>query len=208
MPPDAAPPTGFGGALGPPTRPALLLVDFAMAYFAPDSPLYAGVEAVAEATIPLLAAARNAGLPILHTRVDYANPTDGGLFRRKIPALDCFITGSPLAEPHPALAPAPGEPVISKHYPSAFFRTPLDESLKALKVDGLIIVGLTTSGCIRATAVDALCYGFAPQIVAECVGDRTTAVHEANLFDLCAKTADVVGVAGKIASIVSEYCPT
>jgi maleamate amidohydrolase len=190
---------GFGNALGFGSRPALLLIDWCRAYLEHDSPLYAGVEAVLEATLPLVAAARHARIPIVFTRVDYETPADGGLFRRKIAALSCFEHGNPLADFPAELPPAPGDIVITKHYPSAFFGTPLAATLAGLRVDCLLISGLSTSGCVRASAVDALCHGFAPLVVSDCVGDRSREVHEANLFDLAAKTADLVSSADAIA---------
>lgn len=192
---------GFGGRLGIGNRPALILVDFAMAYFAAGSPLHAGVESVATATATVLATARAAGLPILHTRVEYRTPLEGGLFRRKIAALSCFETGNPLADFHPALTPWAGETVFTKQFPSAFFGTPLAGLLTAAGIDTLVITGLSTSGCIRATATDALSHGFAPIILRDCVGDRLAQVHEANLFDLGAKTADIMTAAEALEAV-------
>ncbi len=189
---------GFGGALGFGERPALILIDMAMAYFVPESPLYAGVESVLDACIPLAAAARRAGIPVIFTRVEYAHPSDGGMFRRKIAALACFEAGNPLADFPSVLQPAPGDLVLTKQYPSSFFGTSLAATLVAQRVDTLLIAGLSTSGCVRATAVDALCHGFIPLVVEDCVGDRSPEVHAANLFDLKAKTADLVTSAAVI----------
>ena len=183
---------GFGLTLGFGTRPALVIIDMAMAYFVPSSPLYAGVETTLAPTIALAAAARAAAIPVIFTRVEYVHPAEGGLFRRKIAALACFEAGNPLGDFHESLRPQPGDIVITKHFPSAFFGTSLAAMLSAQQVDSLIITGLSTSGCVRATAVDALCHGFAPIIASDAVGDRTAAVHDANLFDLQAKTADIV----------------
>ena len=183
---------GFGLTLGFGTRPALVIIDMAMAYFVPSSPLYAGVETTLAPTIALAAAARAAAIPVIFTRVEYVHPAEGGLFRRKIAALACFEAGNPLGDFHESLRPQPGDIVITKHFPSAFFGTSLAAMLSAQQVDSLIIAGLSTSGCVRATAVDALCHGFAPIIASDAVGDRTAAVHDANLFDLQAKTADIV----------------
>jgi len=193
---------GFGGALGFGERPALILIDMAMAYFEPTSPLYAAVEPVLEACIPLAQAARGAGIPVIFTRVDYAHPLDGGLFRRKIAALSCFESGNPLADFHDRLRPQPGDMVLTKQYPSAFFGTTLASTLAATRADSLLITGLSTSGCVRATAVDTLCHGFIPLVVRDCVGDRSAAVHAANLFDIEAKTADLVSSAEVIARLV------
>jgi maleamate amidohydrolase len=189
---------GFGKSLGFGSRPALLLIDWCRAYLEPSSPLYAGVEPALDATLPLVAAARSAGIPLVFTRVEYATPADGGLFRRKIAALSCFDRGNPLADFPATLQPAPGDIVVTKQYPSAFFGTPLAATLAGLRVDSLLLSGVTTSGCVRASAVDALCHGFAPLIVTDCVGDRSPQVHAANLFDLAAKTADLVASADAI----------
>ncbi len=186
---------GFGGALPWGERPALIIVDMAMAYFAPASPLYAGVEATLAPNVALAAAARARGAPVVFTRVEYAaglGGRDGGLFYRKVKALACFDAGNPLGDFHPELRPQPGDMVLTKQYPSAFFGTPLASTLHALRVDTAIITGLSTSGCVRATALDALCHGFVPVVVEDAVGDRAEAVHRANLFDLRAKYADVV----------------
>ena len=188
---------GFGCALPPGRRPALIVVDFVMAYLAPGSPLYAGVEATRDACVLLLAAARKAGIPILHTNVRFqAGGRDGGVFFRKLPALACFADGADpaLARFDPALEPGPGETVITKQYASAFFGTTLASTLTALGVDTLLIAGVSTSGCIRATALDACQHGFIPWVVRDAVGDRHPAPHEANLFDLQAKYAEVVSL--------------
>lgn len=188
---------GFGGRLPWGTRPALLLIDFAAAYFDAGSPLYAGVEDARAAAARLAEAARAAGLPVIFTRVEYVagDPDrDGGMFYRKIAALSCFDAGNPLGDFTPELAPQPGDLVITKQYPSAFFATDLAAMLRSMDVDTLVIAGLSTSGCVRASAVDALCHGFVPLVVRDAVGDRDAAVHAANLFDLAAKTADVVGL--------------
>jgi nicotinamidase-related amidase len=186
---------GFGKSLQPGRRPALLVIDFVRAYLVPDSPLYAGVEVARDACRELLRAARAAGIPVLHTNVQYQpGGRDGGVFFRKVPALACFEAGA-----HPELAafaeglePAAGETVITKQYASAFFGTTLASTLTALGVDTVLIAGVSTSGCVRATAVDACQHGFVPLVVREAVGDRHEAPHAANLFDLQAKYAEVV----------------
>jgi maleamate amidohydrolase len=188
---------GFGKRLGFGQRPALLVIDFVRAYLVKESPLYAGVEAAQAGAVTLLAAARTAGIPIVHTNVVYQpGGRDGGVFFRKVPALGCFEAGA-----HPDLAafaaglePLPGETVISKQYASAFFGTSLASTLTALGVDTVLIAGLSTSGCVRASAVDCCQHGFIPVVVAEAVGDRAAGPHESNLFDIHAKYGDVVGL--------------
>jgi len=189
---------GFGQTLHGGARPALIVIDFVRAYLEPGSPLYAGVEAAHAAAVELLAAARRAAIPIVHTNVAYqVGGRDGGVFFRKVPALKCFEAGA-----HPELAafavglePAAGETVVTKQYASAFFGTSLASTLTALGVDTLLIAGLSTSGCVRASAVDACQHGFVPLVVREAVGDRHPAPHEANLFDLQAKYAEVIALA-------------
>ena len=184
---------GFGGTLKPGARPVLLLIDFARAYFDPVSPLYAGVETARASAARLHAAARATGVPAIFTRVEYsADGHEGGVFYRKIAALKSFVTGNPLGEFTAELAPLPGDTVITKYFPSAFFGTGLAETLHAQGVDTIVITGLSTSGCVRASAVDALCHGFIPLIVTDAVGDRDAGVHAANLFDLAAKTAELI----------------
>jgi maleamate amidohydrolase len=184
---------GFGGTLKPGARPVLLLIDFARAYFDPMSPLYAGVETARASAARLHAAARATGVPAIFTRVEYsADGHEGGVFYRKIAALKSFVTGNPLGEFTAELAPLPGDTVITKYFPSAFFGTGLAETLHAQGVDTIVITGLSTSGCVRASAVDALCHGFIPLIVTDAVGDRDAGVHAANLFDLAAKTAELI----------------
>jgi maleamate amidohydrolase len=188
---------GFGQALQPGRRPALLVIDFVRAYLTRGSPLYAGVDAARDACCELLGSARTAGIPIVHTNVRYQpGGRDGGVFFRKVPALRCFVDGA-----HPELAafaeglePVAGETVITKQYASAFFGTTLASTLTALGVDTVLIAGVSTSGCVRATTLDACQHGFIPLVVRDAVGDRHAAPHEANLFDLQAKYAEVVNL--------------
>lgn len=183
----------FDGSLGFGKAPALILVDFVEAYFDKDSPLYAGVEDALSSALRIREAARTAGIPIFYTNVAYQEGgADGGVFYRKVPALEVFVSGNPLGDWPDGLEPAEDEIVITKQYPSAFFGTSLAEMLDAKGVDTLIITGVTTSGCIRATCVDAMSHGFVPIVVADACGDRHSAPHEANLFDMNAKYADVV----------------
>jgi len=163
-----------------------------------DSPLYAGVEAARDSAVVLLGAARAAGIPVLHTNVVYQpGGRDGGVFFRKVPALASFEAGAhpELAAFAPGLEPFAGETVISKQYASAFFGTSLSSTLTALGIDTVLIAGLSTSGCVRASAVDCCQHGFVPVVVREAVGDRAPGPHEANLFDLQAKYAEVIDLA-------------
>ncbi len=189
----------FDGSLGFGKAPALILVDFVEAYFDNDSPLYADVDDALSSALRIREAARNVGIPVIYTNVVYQQGgADGGVFYRKVPALNVFDAGNPLGGWPAGLEPGGGELVVSKQYPSAFFGTNLAETLTASGVDTLIITGLTTSGCIRATCVDAMSHGFIPIVVADACGDRHEAPHEANLFDMNSKYADVVDEASVI----------
>lgn len=183
----------FDGTLGFGERPALILIDLVEAYFAEDSPLYAGVESCLASAVRVRDAARAAGIPVIYTNVVYqAGGADGGVFFRKVPALECFLDGNPLGDWPAGLEPGDDELVIGKQYASAFFGTSLASTLTANGVDTLIITGVSTSGCVRATCVDAIQHGFIPIVVADACGDRHAAPHDANLFDMNAKYGDVV----------------
>ena len=183
----------YEGRIGFGQRPALILIDFVQAYFEPESPLYADVDDTLAAAIELRTAARTAGIPVIYTNVVY-HPSlkDGGRFTQKVAPLAGFAKGHPYGAWPEGLDPADDELVISKQYPSAFFGTSLASTLTANGHDSLIISGLTTSGCIRATCVDCCSHGFIPIVVEEAVGDRHEAPHRANLFDMNAKYGDVV----------------
>lgn len=187
---------GFGGTLGFGDNPALVIVDVAMAYLLPSSPLYLGGETVLDVNIALAGAARKAGLPVVFTRVLYqVGGLDGGLFYQRVKALASFDEGNPLGDFHPRFQPAAGDLVITKQYPSAFFGTSLASTLHALGCDACIITGFSTSGCVRATALDALCHGFRSMVVSDGCADRDAGVHASNLFDLGQKYADIVSSA-------------
>lgn len=194
---------GFGRA------PAVLVIDFLRAYTDPGSPFFAeGVVAALRETVPLLDAARAGGTPVIHTRVLYhPSGLDGGLFARKVPALRQLVAGAPLAEFAPAATPRADELVIVKNYPSAFFGTSLAATLTSAGIDTLILAGCSTSGCIRASAVDAISHGFRAVVPRECVGDRHPDPHEANLFDINAKYGDVVSRDDVVATLSRAATP-
>lgn len=186
----------FSGHLQPGTKPALLIVDVVMAYLDPASALYAAAEAALAANERLLLAARRAGIPVIFTNVEYqAGGVDGGHFFRKVPALSAFLKGSPLGAFPPTLQPGPADVVVTKQYASAFFGTSLASTLHSAGVDTVLITGFSTSGCVRASALDALQHGFIPLVVRDACADRHAAPHEANLFDLQAKYAEVISEA-------------
>ncbi len=193
---------GFGGKLQPGRKAALIIVDVVMAYLDKACPLYAGplCESALESNVRLAAAARAAGVPVIFTNVTYqAGGLDGGVFFRKVPALKAFEPGSPFAAFPPTLQPEGGEMIVSKQYPSAFFGTHLTSTLHAAGMDTVFITGYSTSGCVRASALDALCHGFVPFVVRDACGDRDERPHEQNLFDIQAKMAEVVSEAEAVA---------
>jgi maleamate amidohydrolase len=191
---------GFGGRLAFGQSPALVIIDVVMAYLEPSSILYAGVEAALASNIRLAEAARAAGVPVIFTNVVYEKGgVDGGVFFRKVPALAVFERGSPLGDFPAGLQPQASELVVTKQYPSAFFGTHLASTLRALGVDTVVLGGFSTSGCVRASALDAVSLGFIPYVVREACGDRAKEPHEANLFDMQAKMAEVVSEAEAIA---------
>jgi maleamate amidohydrolase len=185
---------GFG------SRPALILIDFCQAYFEPGNALYSEVDEALESALRVRAAARAAGVPVVLTNVVYhPSGIDGGRFYEKAMPLKNFLKGSPMGAFGPGLEPFDDELIVSKQYPSAFFGTSLASTLTASGIDSVILTGLTTSGCVRASCVDAMSHGFRTAVVAEACGDRHDAPHEANLFDMNAKYADVVGEAEVVA---------
>ena len=185
----------WGNRIGFGERPALLVIDFMQGYTTEGAPLYAPgvVSAVAE-TVELLDAARRSGIPVVHTNIRYhpGHFADGGVWVRKAPVMKDMVEGNPLAAFCPEVTPRAEEVVISKQYASAFFGTSLAPMLHAMGVDTVVLTGCSTSGCIRASAVDALQHGFRTIVVRECVGDRHDGPHEANLFDIDSKYGDVV----------------
>ncbi|GAA1039351.1 N-carbamoylsarcosine amidohydrolase [Virgisporangium ochraceum] len=185
---------GFGRPLEWGTAPAVLVIDMVRAYFEPDAELYMGSRDCLDSTARVIAAARAHGVPVIYTRVEYGpGGIDGGLFFRKVGALKHFVrgSGSPLGDIMPEIAPHDDDLVIVKQYASAFFGTSLSATLASARIDTLVLCGVSTSGCVRATAVDAISYGYLPVVVREAVGDRDPRPHEANLFDIAAKYGEV-----------------
>jgi len=187
---------GYENRIGFGDRPALALIDFVQAYFDPSSELYADVEDALSSAIRLRDTARRAGIPVIYTNVVYhKRALNGGRFFQKAKPLRYFLEGSKYGAWPPRLDVGEDELVVSKQYPSAFFGTSLASTLTTWGIDTLIITGLTTSGCVRASCVDACSHGFIPIVVREACGDRHPAPHEANLFDMNAKYGDVVSEA-------------
>jgi len=188
---------GFHGRAGFGKRPALVVIDVNVGFTDPESPLVCDLEEVVAAIRQLLEEARRAEIPIVFTTVSYSegDKRTAAAFIDKIPALLTLEAGSRWVEIDPRIAPREDEPVLNKLFASAFFGTALSSLLAANGCDSLIVTGASTSGCVRATAVDALQHGYRPIVPREAVGDRNPDAHAANLYDLDAKYADVVPVA-------------
>lgn len=184
---------GFGGSLVWGTRPAVIVVDLCVAYLQEGSPLFANAEPARASAERIVDAARSLDVPVIFTRVEFEpGGADGGLFFKKVSSLKSFERGNPLGDFPTAPRPLPGEVVVTKQYASAFFATSLASTMNAMRLDTAIVTGVSTSGCVRATALDALQHGFVPLVVRDAVGDRHPGPHESNLFDLQAKYADVI----------------
>lgn len=187
---------GFGGKQGAGRRPALLVVDMTRGFTSPDSPLHCDLEHVVSAIGRLLAAARSRGAPVVYTTVSYGEGEKAvaKTFIEKVPSLLTLAEGSPYTEIDPRIAPLPGEPVLNKLFASAFFGTSLQTLLAAHDCDSVIVTGASTSGCVRATAVDVLQSGYRLVVPREAVGDRNPAAHDQALYDIDAKYGDVVAL--------------
>lgn len=186
----------MGGRTGFGDRPALLVVDLSIAFTDPASPVGAEVDEVIEANRRLIAAARRGNRPIFFLTVGFspAEAETANVFLQKGPGMLPLVAGSELVKVDPRLAPRPDEPVLRKQFPSAFFGTPLAAMLEERRADTAVVTGLSTSGCVRATVVDALSHGYRVVVPREAVGDRDRAAHEQSLFDMDLKYADVVAL--------------
>jgi nicotinamidase-related amidase len=190
------------------SRPAVLVVDFSCGFTDPESTLGSDLTAEVAATKRLLDAARAKGLPVVFTTIGYdASLKDGGLWLQKVPALGELRVGGRWVEIDPRLEPREDEPVVLKKGASAFFGTNLASILITQRVDSVVLCGATTSGCIRATAIDLLQLGWPTLVPRECVGDRAQAPHDANLFDIQAKYADVVSLGDALDYVESVPVP-
>ena len=189
---------GIGRRVGYGAKPAMLVVDLIRGCTEKDSPLppLMNLDLVVRNTEKLLAAARQRRLHVLFTTLGpyRTDLKDVGPIAVKMPGLHIFTEDSPWAEVDPRLKMRPGEFLIYKKWQSSFFGTDLHPILTGLGIDTLIVTGCVTSGCVRATVTDAASSGYRVIMPRECIGDRTAAIHEANLFDLNAKNGDVVGL--------------
>lgn len=184
----------WGNRIGFGKKPVFLLVDFMQSYTTETEPLFAPdvIKAVQE-TKDILELAREQDILIIHTNILYhPNQLDGGMWVKKSPVMAAMVATNPVTQFCPEVKPLGDELVITKNYASAFFGTSLASILSTQGIDTVVIVGCSTSGCVRATAVDSVQYGFRTIVIRECVGDRHQAPHEANLFDIDSKYGDVV----------------
>lgn len=175
-------------------RPALILVDMINGFTDPDCPLGTDCPGVVAANAVLLDDFRARSLPVFFTTVIYRDPGQARVFRARLPALNVLEPGSRWVDVDSRLAPLPGEAVIEKRWASGFFATDLADRLEAAGADSLVVTGLTTSGCVRATVLDGLQHDFPVVVPREAVGDRNPDAHAANLFDMNAKYADVLSL--------------
>ncbi|TWI56762.1 maleamate amidohydrolase [Pseudomonas duriflava] len=183
---------GFGAQLGIQGQIGLLIIDFVNGFADPKVFGGGNIPEAIQATVPVLAEARRRGWPVAHSRIVFADDgSDHNIFTLKIPSMLSLKEHEHNSAIVPELEPAEGELVVRKTVPSAFFGTGLSAWLTQRSVQTLLVAGAVTSGCVRASVVDAMSYGFRPVVLADCVGDRALAPHEANLFDMGQKNADV-----------------
>jgi maleamate amidohydrolase len=187
--------SGIGGRVGLGERPAVLVVDFQYGFTESVSPLGGDLDAEVAATASLLEVARGRGLPVAFTTVAFQEgQRDRLVWLRKMPSLATLVAGTRACAIDDRVKPGPGEPVFEKQAASAFFGTSLVAFLQAASVDSLIVAGCVTSGCVRASVVDAVSWGYRTLVPADCVGDRASAPHDSNMFDMDSKYADVVSL--------------
>lgn len=192
----------FGQTTGLGARPALLVIDFVNGFHDPEILGGGNIAEAVTATVPLLEFFRRSELPVAFTRIVYAEDgSDASLWCQKVPRLRDLTETAPASQVVPALAPRPGELVVRKTQASAFFGTPLAAWLVSRGIDSLVISGCTTSGCVRATVIDAMSMNYRTIVATDCVGDRALGPHEANLFDMGQKYSDLMIAADVIAEL-------
>jgi maleamate amidohydrolase len=193
---------GFGTPLPVQGKVGLLIIDFVVGFADPEVFGGGNIGPAIARTVDALALARRNGWPVAHSRIVYAGDgSDSNVFSVKVPGMASLTENSPNSAIVPELTPENGELVVRKTVPSAFFGTQLAPWLTERAVQTLLVAGAVTSGCVRASVVDAMSYGFRPLVLADCVGDRAIAPHEANLFDMQQKYAAVMPLADAIAAI-------
>lgn len=189
---------GFGAS------PVLLIVDFINGFTDPSSPLGGPLGHEIQETGKLLKAFRHAGLPVVYTTIAYRpDLRDAGMWIRKVPALEILKKGTRMVDVDARIRPLAGETVIEKQQASAFFGTVLDADLRSRGIDTIVMTGCTTSGCIRASAIDSIQFGYHTAVVADAVGDRAHGPHQANLFDIDAKYGDVISTSEALEYVAS-----
>ncbi len=193
---------GLGGRVGWGNRPGLIVVDLSRAFTDPSTGLGGNLDSEVEATRVLLETFRAKGLPIIFMTVAYKSDySDAATFIDKVPALSILVEGTDMVEIDDRIKPLGDEPVITKKFASAFFGTDVAQRLRDANVDTAVVTGCSTSGCVRATVIDSMQYGFRTIVVKEAVGDRAEGPHHANLFDMDTKYGDVVSLDEAIATI-------
>jgi maleamate amidohydrolase len=195
---------GFGTPLEPKGCVALLIVDLVVGFA--DPAVFGGgnIPEAIERTTEALRIARKNGWPVAHSRIVYAaNGADDNVFSLKVPGMATLTEENPNSAIVPELAPAHGELVVRKTVPSAFFGTQLTPWLAQRGIQTLLVAGAVTSGCVRASVVDAMSFGFRPIVLSDCVGDRALAPHEASLFDMSQKYAAVMPLAAALEAIAA-----
>lgn len=193
---------GFGAGLGLRPPLGLLIIDFVNGFADPAEFGGGNIPPAMRQSEGLLALARERGWPVAHSRIVYADDdSDANVFSAKVPGMLTLKENSPASAIVAELAPRPGELVVRKNVPSAFFGTTLAPWLTARGVQTLLVAGCVTSGCVRASVVDAMCWGFRPVVIEDCVGDRAIGPHEASLFDMRQKYADVIDLAQLLAQV-------
>lgn len=196
---------GFAGLVGIGRRPAVVVVDAIVGFTDATCPLGSNYDTAIAAIVRLLGAARRLRLPVCFTTTAYdRHMREAGVFVEKVPSLKHLQRGSPLVDLDPRLKRRASEILVEKQFASAFFGTPLSSHLATASVDTLLVTGFTTSGCVRATAVDGLQDGYRVIVPRECVGDRAAGPHEANLFDIHAKYGDVMALKDVLAALRSR----
>jgi maleamate amidohydrolase len=184
---------GYGGRSGFGNKPAVIVIDFVNGFADPDQFGGGNIGTAIDNTAKLLSAARKARVPIAYTRVVYADDgSDAGVFCLKAPNLAKLTEHAPGSQIVDALSPEPGDYIVRKIQPSAFFGTNLSAWLISKGIDTVIVSGCTTSGCVRASVIDSMSYNFKTIVATDCVGDRALAPHRANLFDMEQKYADLM----------------
>ena len=178
--------TGLGSA------PALVVVDMCRGFIDPSSPLGFKCDELIQSNIILVNKFREMNLPVIFTTTIYRDISEASVFRSKIPALNILKPGSEETSFLAELSPDSEDILIEMKFASSFFGTNLADDLRRMNVDSVVISGVTTSGCVRATALDSLQNNFLTTVAEDCVGDRDLNAHRANLFDLQSKYADVV----------------